>query len=443
MVFWIKAAQLLLSLSILVVLHEFGHYLTARYFKIRVEKFYLFFNPWFSLFKKKIGDTEWGIGWLPLGGFVKISGMIDESMDKEQMAKEPQPWEFRSKPAWQRLIVMIGGVVVNLLVGVIIYILILFAYGSERVDVNQLSHGMSVHPYMEKYEIYSGDIITEVDGVPVEHTEDINKGVLLRGVSELTVLTASGEEKPVPLPEDIEYELFQAGAYPMVGLRRIGATVDSILAESSMIAAGFEVGDEFLAVNGVEITYFDEITRERFFNKDKEIDVVVLRGTDTITLTTKVNEEGQMGFISNTMMVDTAAIWTQEFGFGASFGAGIAMGYTTLNDYASQLKFLFTKKGASSIGGFGAIGNMFPPVWDWQIFWLTTAFISIILAFMNILPIPALDGGHVVFLLYEMITGKEAPQKVLEYAQYAGFIILMGLVLYANGNDLYSWIVGK
>ena len=440
MQYLIIAAQFLLSLSLLVILHEFGHYLTARYFKIKVEKFYLFFNPWFSLFKKKIGDTEWGIGWLPLGGFVKISGMIDESMDTEQMAQPAQPWEFRSKPAWQRLIVMVGGVVVNILVGIIIYILVLFAYGAEKIHIDQLSQGMSIHPYMEKYDLYSGDNIIKVNGEPVTHLEDINKGVLLRGVNELTVVKANGTDTTIVLPEGIDYELFEAGAFPMVSLRANDVSILELGTDSAMINSGFENGDKFLSVNGQSIEFYDQITRERFFNKDKEIDVVVLRGEDTLELTAKVDSIGLMGFYGASTIIDTSTIYTEYYSFGASFGAGLSMGYWTWSDYASQLKFLFTKKGVSSLGGFVTIAKLFPPTWNWHHFWLTTAFISIVLAFMNILPIPALDGGHIVFLIYEMITGKEAPQKVLEYAQYIGIFLLLGLMLYANGNDIYRAI---
>lgn len=443
MVFWIKAAQLILSLALLVVLHEFGHYLAARMFKIRVEKFYLFFNPWFSLFKKKIGETEWGIGWLPLGGYVKIAGMIDESMDKEQMAQPAQPWEFRSKPAWQRLIVMIGGVVVNVIVGVLIYIFVLFTWGSEKVDVDKLSAGMSIHPYLEKYEIYSGDNIIEVEGEPVTHINDINKGLLTRGATKLTVLKPNGEKKVVKLPEEIDFELFHAGAFPVVNLRGKDVIIGEFPADdSSMEKAGFKKGDQIISLNGETVTYFDQFDAIKYHNKNKTLDAQVLRGKDTVDLKAKIDDLGKMGFIAESTIVDSNAISTEYYGFFQSFGAGIVMGYWTLNDYVSQLKFLFTKKGASSIGGFGAIGNLFPSQWNWQLFWLNTALISIILAFMNILPIPALDGGHVVFLLYEMITGREAPQKVLEYAQYVGFILLIGLVLYANGNDIYRWLTG-
>ncbi len=509
MTFWIKAAQLLLSLSILVVLHEFGHYLTARYFKIRVEKFYLFFNPWFSLFKKKIGETEWGIGWLPLGGFVKISGMIDESMDKEQMAQPPQPWEFRSKPAWQRLIVMIGGVVVNIIVGVLIYIIVFFAWGKQMAPTADLQNGLSIHPYLAKYDIHSGDNILKIDGEKVMHYNDITNGLLLRDQRTLTVQRPTGETVDINMPEGIDFELFEQGALPVVQLRhksvdveylittgeyaseRTGlkqsdfilsindksleeidfnddafmsgssfelmiqrgldsirstinkADLDSLLNIAPAMRAGVRPGDVFLTIADQEITFFDDITSTLYNAKNSTVPAQVLRDQDTISLELAVTEMGSIGFAPKSVIPEDNDIFYREYySFGASLSLGVGEGMQKLSDYISQLKFLFTKKGAQSIGGFGAIGQMFPPFWDWEAFWLTTAFISIILAFMNILPIPALDGGHVIFLLYEMITGKEAPQKVLEYAQYVGFFLLIGLVLYANGNDLYRWLTG-
>ena len=507
MTFWIKAAQLLLSLSILVVLHEFGHYLTARYFKIRVEKFYLFFNPWFSLFKKKIGDTEWGIGWLPLGGFVKISGMIDESMDKEQMAQPAQPWEFRAKPAWQRLIVMIGGVVVNLIVGVLIYIFVFFSWGEEQIPTAKLTDGLTVHPYLEKYDLHSGDNVLKLNGEKILHYNDINNGLLLRDQRELTVQRPNGDIEIITLPEGIEYELFESGALPAVGLRHKSTVIEhlitveaideagikksdflksvnvkliddidfestdflssekfsvtvlrgedeitvdltkkqfeKLLEVSPALKGGLKSKDQIIQIDDRKIEYFDEIVAALYVSTEEDASVSVLRGSDTLTFTVPVSEFGSIGFAPIMRdIVDMEVISTKHYSFGQSIGRGASKGYQTLSDYVSQLKFLFTKKGASSIGGFGAIGNLFPGQWDWRLFWLNTALISIILAFMNILPIPALDGGHVVFLLYEMITGKEAPQKVLEYAQYVGFFLLIGLVLYANGNDLYRWLFG-
>lgn len=505
--FIIKAAQLLLALSLLVVLHEFGHYLTARYFKIKVEKFYLFFNPWFSIFKKKIGDTEWGIGWLPLGGYVKIAGMIDESMDKEQMEKPAEPWEFRSKPAWQRLIVMIGGVVVNLIVGVLIYIFVVFAWGEEQIHTSDLKQGLSIHPYMEKYDLRSGDNILEIEDEKILHINDINSGLIVRNQHKLKVQRPNGDIETVTLPEGIDYELFTEGAFPTVGLRHKSTEVNVFLAVKDvdsvgvkqsdvfislngktskefsyqdllnnsedqlnvsllrggdtvvlnadsenlallfsaypMIQFGFQKDDQIVKINEREIEFFDQITSELYTSKGKKVDVIVKRNNEEIAINIDVTENGTLGFAPvPSGFVDSLAFQHIDYSFGSSVGRGFAKGWTTLTDYAGQLKFLFTKKGASSIGGFGALGNLFPASWDWQIFWLNTALISIILAFMNILPIPALDGGHVVFLLYEMITGKEAPEKVLEIAQYIGFFLILGLVLYANGNDIYRAIFG-
>jgi regulator of sigma E protease len=504
MEFWIKAAQLLLSLSILVVLHEFGHYIPARIFKTRVEKFYLFFNWKFSLFKKKIGETEWGIGWIPLGGYVKIAGMIDESMDKEQMAKPAQPWEFRSKPAWQRLIIMIGGVVVNLILGMVIYILVLFAWGEEQVASNDLQHGMSIHPFLERYDLKSGDNILELDGEKVMHVSDITKGLLLRGNRDLTVKRADGTIEHVQLPDDIDYKLFKSGSLPVSGIRYRSGYIKSLYAIKDSKNGEVEAGDYFLAidnttidqvdlpslkgsghvvqiargkdtmdvklsakefesfvktspafssgmrtkdkiieVNGRSIVYFDEVQNEIYKSRKKTATVKILRDKKELELTIKVPENGKIGFgNSEKKSVDKDAIKKVYYGFGSSIGEGISKGYWTFFDYGSQMKFLFTEKGASSMGGFGAIGNLFPPTWEWKAFWEVTALISIILAFMNILPIPALDGGHVVFLLYEMITGKEAPEKVLEVAQYIGFFLIIALVLYANGNDIYKALFG-
>lgn len=441
--FWIKAAQLILSLSILVVLHEFGHFIPARIFKTRVEKFYLFFNPWFSLFKKKIGDTEWGIGWLPLGGYVKISGMVDESMDKEQLALPPQPWEFRSKPAWQRLIIMVGGVTVNLLLGIFIYICVMFAYGEEQIKPSDLKAGIAINPYLGKFNLHSGDNILAIDGEKIYHVNDINNRIMLRGGRKLSVLHADGSKENISLPERIEYELFQNGAFPSVTLRHKSTVVDTVMPNTPAQKAGLLKGDKFISINDQEIVFYDDIQRYLYDSKGKKATIQIKREGKPLTLTTAVKPEGTIGFAVKTgELLDEKSIRTVHYSFGESIGKGIDKGFHTLSDYAAQLKFIFTKKGATSIGGFGAIGNLFPSTWNWQIFWMNTALISIILAFMNILPIPALDGGHVVFLLYEIITGREAPQKVLEVAQYIGFILLMGLLLYANGNDLYRWLFG-
>ncbi|MDB3905019.1 RIP metalloprotease RseP [Crocinitomicaceae bacterium] len=468
---WIKAAQLFLSLAILVTLHELGHFIPAKLFKTRIEKFYLFFNPWVSLFrykrvngKKKYSwfsktspeewsedpdTTEWGIGWLPLGGYVKISGMIDESMDKEQMEKPAEPWEFRSKPAWQRLIIMIGGVTVNLILGMFIYIMVLFTWGQTHINPEKMSHGASIHPYLgEKYGLFSGDKILAVDGEKIENLDELNKIIMLRDISTITVRHQNGKTETISLPEDIGSELFQAGAFPVFALRMKMASVANVTKGSGAAKAGIKPEDILYSVNNQKVTYFDEFQKSLYDSKGKTVEVGVLRKTaagptETLSLKTKVDGEGKIGFeVAMGAIEDSSAIEKKSYSFGESVSRGTSYGLNTLTDYVAQFKFIFTKKGAGSIGGFAAIGNMFPPAWDWQAFWLNTALLSIILAFMNILPIPALDGGHVVFLIYEMVTGKEAPQKVLEVAQYIGIFLLLGLMIYANGNDLIRWING-
>lgn len=444
--FWIKAAQLILSLSILVVLHEFGHYIPAKLFKTRVEKFYLFFDPWFSLFKKKIGDTEWGIGWLPLGGYVKISGMVDESMDKEQLALPPQPHEFRSKKAWQRLIIMIGGVTVNLILGILIYVLVVFAYGEEKLAPTALKSGLAIHPYLEQYGLESGDNILAINGEKLENVMEANTIVLLRDGRQLKVRKKDGSIKTLTLPQDIDYKLFEKGAFPAFSARGQEVVVDSVEAGSPAFKQKLKKGDKIITANHMLLTYYDEFQRAVYLSKGKNLDLVIFRDGKkmdvSIHVPTSGKFDGRVGIQADPKLIDEKGIKQVKYSFGESIGRGIEKGMNTLGDYAAQLKFLFTKKGASSIGGFGSIGKMFPSTWDWQIFWLNTAFISIVLAFMNILPIPALDGGHVVFLIYEMVTGKEAPQKVLEYAQYVGFVLLLGLLIYANGNDIYRAIFG-
>jgi regulator of sigma E protease len=440
--FLIKAAQLILSLSILVVLHEFGHYLTARYFKIRVEKFYLFFNPWFSIFKKKIGETEWGIGWLPLGGYVKISGMVDESMDKEQLAKPAEPWEFRSKPAWQRLIVMIGGVVVNLFLGFFIYMMVLFFWGQDYIGKDGLKNGFHVDAIAQEIGFETGDKIITVDGDSLLNSLDINKHLMLRNVKTVEVERIDGTKATVNVPADFGSTMWKSDVMQPL-IPRVFFKVEHLNEQGSAFKAGVQVDDSISSVNGIPFTFYDEFFNLMRDSVKEDVRLEVYRGGQMVMIDMKKDSLGKIGIGPNFSDNTAYTSMTKEYSFGGAIATGFSYGYWTLHDYVAQFKYVFTKKGASSLGGFGAIGNLFPPSWDWQVFWLNTALISIILAFMNILPIPALDGGHVVFLLYEMITGKEAPQKVLEYAQYVGFFLLMGLVLYANGNDIYHAIFGR
>ncbi|MBB6680018.1 RIP metalloprotease RseP [Aequorivita sp. 609] len=436
--FAVKAIQLLLSLSLLIVLHELGHFIPAKLFKTRVEKFYLFFDVKFSLFKKKIGETVYGIGWLPLGGYVKISGMIDESMDKEQMAQPPQPWEFRSKPTWQRLIIMLGGVTVNIIVGFVIYMSLLYFNGSSITTNEDIPQGFAVTEQFEEYGFRNGDHILKVNGEPFEDVMKINKYMFLRDVSSVEVKHADGTIETISVPDDAGTKMFQNDThFPF--LPRTSTIIDTVLADYPAGKAGFLKNDKIIAVNGTNIKYYDEF--QKLLSTNDENIIVVERNNSQDTLRVKPNEEGLIGInVSRKEVISQVGQTKVEYTLGESIVGGFGYGYNTLKDYASQFKYVFTKKGATKVGGFGAIGNLFPEAWDWVRFWETTALISIILAFMNILPIPALDGGHVMFLLYEMISGRKPNDKFMEYAQMVGFFILIALVLFANGNDIYRWL---
>ena len=430
-----KGIQLLLSLSILIVLHELGHFIPAKIFKTRVEKFFLFFDVKFALFKKKFGDTVYGIGWLPLGGYVKISGMIDESMDKEQMQQPPQPWEFRTKPAWQRLIIMLGGVTVNLVLGFLIYMMILFVWGKNTLPNSALPLGLGVSPLGKEIGFEKGDQILSVDGKPLELALEINKMLLIRSVKEVQVERASGNKVNIPIPENIGDRMFTSGQmnvlYPL-----FPAEIDSVLTDKGAFAAGFRAGDKIVAADDVNIEDWEEL---RDFNNEKaneKVQYLIERDQVRYTLNLILDADGKMGVIpKNSIKISQVDLSLVE-----SITEGFSYGYWTLYDYVAQFKYVFTKKGASQLGGFGAIGSLFPASWDWRVFWASTAFISIILAFMNLLPIPALDGGHVMFLMYEMISGRKPNDKFMEYAQMVGFFLLLALVIYANGNDLFRFL---
>lgn len=433
--FAVKAIQLLLSLSILIVLHELGHFIPAKIFKTRVEKFFLFFDVKFALFKKKIGDTVYGIGWLPLGGYVKISGMIDESMDKEQMAQPPQPWEFRSKPAWQRLIIMLGGVTVNIIVGFVIYASILFFFGRNITTNDNLPLGFTVVEDFKTLGFQDGDQILKVNGEDFQNVTDINKYLFLRNVNSVQVKHPSGIIETIAVPEDIGTEMFKKDLLTPFVERRI-PVIDTVLADYPGAIAGFQKGDLLVSINGEPISYWHEVKAEISKNPTDVNTVVANRGDELVTLSVIPNEDGMLG-INN--YGETTYL---EYSLWESITGGVGYGYSILKDYVTQFKYVFTKKGATQIGGFGAIGNLFPDTWNWLSFWQTTALISIILAFMNVLPIPALDGGHVMFLLYEMVSGRKPNDKFMEYAQMVGFFLLIALVLFANGNDIYRAIFG-
>lgn len=435
--FAVKAIQLLLSLSILIVLHELGHFIPARIFKTRVEKFYLFFDVKFSLFKKKIGDTVYGIGWLPLGGYVKIAGMIDESMDTEQMAKPPEPWEFRSKPTWQRLIIMLGGVTMNIIVALVIYSSILYFKGEDQFKNENLPNGLAVAEVMHEYGFQNGDKIISINGKEVEDAIEINRHLLLRNVKEVEVEHQDGNIESLAIPSDIGHKMFAADAMHAF-MPRIPAVIDTVIPNLPAAIGGLRKGDVVKEINNKPIHFWDEVRPSTIIGAENTL--LVSRDGNDVELVIDLEGEEVFGVYSFGRETIRKAISNKTYGIGESITGGVSMGLNVLRDYANQFKYVFTKKGASQVGGFGAIGNLFPEVWDWTAFWERTALISIMLAFMNILPIPALDGGHVVFLLYEMVSGRKPNEKVLEYAQMIGFFILIALVLFANGNDIYKWL---
>ena len=437
-VFLIKALQLLLSLAILVVLHELGHFIPAKLFKTKVEKFYLFFDWPFSLFKKKIGDTEYGIGVLPLGGYVKIAGMIDESMDTEHLNKEPEPWEFRSKPAWQRLIIMLGGIAVNIFLGFAIYAMVAFVWGKTVLTNENLPNGFEVAETIKTYGFKDGDKILQVNGEALEDVRDINKFLFLRDVNEVRVEHLNGKVENISVPENIGTIMFENGAIRAFNPFWTPAILDSIVPNSPAYNAGLLKGDRIVKVNGNDVVKWEEFTEEVKVNTSQNIDIDIKRGNDIISNSITLNENNQIGVTSLQSINLTPTIL--KYSFIESINDGFDRAYWELLDYVGQFKYVFTKQGASQLGGFAAIGNLFPAEWNWKNFWETTALLSIILAFMNALPIPALDGGHVMFLMYEVVTGSKPNDKFMEYAQIIGFFLLMALVLFANGNDVVRYL---
>ncbi|MDP4601265.1 MAG: RIP metalloprotease RseP [Polaribacter sp.] len=439
----IKASQFILSLSLLIVLHELGHFIPAKLFKTRVEKFYLFFDYKFSLFKKKIGETVYGIGWIPLGGYVKISGMIDESMDTEQLKQPAQPWEFRSKPAWQRLIIMLGGVFVNFVLGIFIYICLMWAYGEKYLPNENLKDGIWAQDSLAtSLGLQTGDKIITVDGEKVKKFSDLSLEFINGNTYEIE---RNGAIISKEIPENFISQLMDRGkdAGPFL-FPRYPFAIAEISAESPNKNADLKLKDIITAINGNPITYFDEAQIELDKYKNQEITVTVKRGNESKELSLKVTNDGKIGVVSGFLSFDDMEklgyydLATIEYSFAAAIPAGFEKSWKTLTDYVKQLKKIFNPNTGAykGLGGFISIGSIFPEEWSAQTFWNITAFLSIMLGFMNLLPIPALDGGHVVFTLWEMITGKKPGDKFLEYAQVAGFIILIALLLFANGNDV-------
>ncbi|MGB3592075.1 MAG: RIP metalloprotease RseP [Nonlabens sp.] len=441
----ITAINFLLSLSLLIILHELGHFIPARLFGTRVEKFFLFFDINFSLFKKKIGETLYGIGWLPLGGYVKIAGMIDESMDKEQMVQEPQPWEFRSKPAWQRLIIMLGGVFVNVVVGFLIYILLIFTQGTPESLGTDYKYGMGYPKVLEKVGFQQGDQPILVNGDTLERAPLLNKYFLVRDVKTVTVMR-DGAPVEIQIPEDIGDRIFKAGAKPIL-TGRFPFKIEEITPGSYAEDLGVEEGGTVTSIAGHPIRYQTDVDYavNNFTTDDEEFTLVTEKGGVVKEYSFLKDEEFKkegFGILMLTTDMEFTKQGRREYSFTESISAGISKGYWTMHDYLAQMKYLFSAEGASQLGGFGTIAKLYPDSFDWVAFWSTTAWISFVLAVMNILPIPALDGGHVMFLLYEMITGRPPGEKFMERAQIVGIVILLALMLFANGNDLYRWLFG-
>lgn len=440
--FLIRALQLVMSLSLLVIIHEGGHFLFARLFKTRVEKFCLFFDPWFTLFKfkPKNSDTEYGVGWLPLGGYVKIAGMIDESMDTEQMKQPVQPWEFRAKPAWQRLLIMTGGVLFNFLLALFIYSMILFTWGDSYIPVQQAPLGMDFNETAKAVGFRDGDVLLSADGVPFERMG----GDLLTAVVDARQVTVlrQGKETSVYIPDNMMDRLLADSA--RFADFRFPFVIDSVAAGRPAALAGLQVGDSITQLNGRNIAYLD--FKEEMMNRQKadsashEITLTYVRHGQTAQVTLLTDSAFNIGVMPVLQTSRLLPVVEKEYTFFSAIPAGVTLGVNTLKGYVGQMKYLFSKEGAKQLGGFGAIGSIFPATWDWHQFWYMTAFLSIILAFMNILPIPALDGGHVLFLLYEIIARRKPSDAFMERAQMAGMFLLLILMLWANFNDVLRYL---
>jgi regulator of sigma E protease len=443
----IKLSQFLLSLSLLIILHELGHFIPAKAFKTRVEKFYLFFDVKFSLWKKKIGETEYGIGWLPLGGYVKISGMIDESMDKEQMALPAQPWEFRSKPAWQRLIIMLGGVTVNFILAFVIYIGMTFVYGDMFIATNDLKDGLLIeNPVMQKAGFQTGDKIIAIDGEKVlKFDNQMNAQILM---AKQVLIERNGAQQTVTMPIDFVDQLSKLEKGSLATIR-MPFVVGAVSEESKNKT--LQPKDVVLSLNEEPAKYLDQAKAILEKNKNKLIVAGILRNDKEMQVPVQVDADGKLGVqlaaldLASLEKLGYYKVSKQEYGFLESFSVGIQKGADQLVGYGKQLKMIFNPetKAYKQVGGFAAIFNIFPSTWSWEVFWNITALLSIMLGVMNLLPIPALDGGHVLFLLYEIISGKKPSDKFLENAQMVGFVLLISLLLFANGNDIYKAIVGK
>ena len=432
-----KTAQFILSFSIIVVLHELGHFIPARLFGARVEKFYLFFNPGFSLWKKKIGDTEYGLGWIPFGGYVKISGMIDESMDKEQMNKAPESYELRSKPAYQRLIVMLGGVIVNVILAIVIFIGIAWFWGDDFLPAKNLSYGIHPTEISKKMGLQDGDIIVGLDQKELKDFFELESKIVLEDAK--TIQIKRGDSTlSLAIPTTVAAELSNANNATAFVLPLFPVIVDSIGKSAVMVEGSFQKNDTLLSINGESVKYQHEFIEVKKKYSDSLVTVIAKRGMDTVTVRTLINNKAQLGLFVKLPMQLFKTVH-QEYSFAEAIPTGIQRCFTTLDNYVTGIKQIFTGKvnPNDSLGSLISIGNTFPSQWDWERFWTLTAVFSIVLGFMNVLPIPALDGGHALFILFEMITGRKPSDKFMEYAQIAGMVLMFGLMLYALGLDFW------
>jgi regulator of sigma E protease len=432
---FVKIAQLILSLSILIILHEFGHFAFAKLFKTKVEKFYLFFDPWFSLFKVKKGETEYGIGWLPLGGYVKISGMIDESMDKEALKKPPQPYEFRAKPAWQRLLIMVGGVLVNFLLALVIYTGITYAWGEKYLPVDNMTKGIMVDSLGYEIGFRNGDMIESVAGEKIEKFSDIHSTIILNEVEEVTV-RREGNLKTIHIAPHYMADLL---ANPVFINPGIPFEINKIQNDTVPAAkAGLKPGDKIVGINGESMYYFFDLRQAIRKYTGKNVELMVQRNSDTLVKNLQIGNKGTIGVVVNYNLEDYFQLKKIEYGLLEAIPVGINRGVNAMGSYIKQFKLILNPetKAYESVGSFIRIGSFFPGTWDWQVFWGLTAFLSVALAFLNILPIPALDGGHVIFLLAEVISGRKPSEKFMEYAQIVGMVLLLSLMLLAFYNDI-------
>lgn len=445
----IKLTQFLLSLSLLIVLHELGHFIPAKLFKTRVEKFYLFFDVKFSLFKKKIGETTYGIGWLPLGGYVKIAGMIDESMDTEQMKQEPQPWEFRSKPAWQRLIIMLGGVTVNFILAFVIYIGMTYFYGDKYIANSELNDGVwVVSEPLQQAGMQSGDKIISIDGHPLDRFNEANAELI---TAKELVVDRNGKQVQIQLPVDFVDQLMKNKAEGGLVLPRVPVIVSGI-DETSPNFKTLQLKDFITQINGQEVKYADEFKSILEAHKGQTVDALILRENKEQNVQLVIDAQGKLNIafamgvnLNDAEKLGLFKLNTDHYTLAESIPVGLQTGVDKLVGYGKQLKMIASPETGAykGVGGFKAIFDIFPQTWSWEAFWSITALLSIMLGVMNLLPIPALDGGHVMFLLYEMISGRKPSDKFMEYAQTIGFVLLIGLLLFANGNDIYKSIIGK